>query len=292
MNRREFTETFGLFMGAAAFNILPVAAPLEDDIGGSQNMEKVRLKIAPTSVPEWDKEDEMSAVLGGEELHKADDTQAKAMLDQISLELPVALNWVELVRYAQQHPALGGLTIPPDSTHFSFYLIEMPLTIIVPESQRLVRLRLVLDLTAEHAQPSEVLAYDVFPPSEVDIKKLASGGINLDVSKALQLVLTATGAASAAPVADCLGFKLDLPFEWKTTAVKLESSGRMSNHVQWYVADDSIQKGFAPTAILRAPKGATVTVAAAMAGELRFRGPVGWFKSQFAQVQPHQYVLR
>lgn len=253
---------------------------------------KVRINVEPAAVPEWDKEDEMSAVLGGEELLKADDTQAKAILNQMSLELPAALDWIELVRYAQEHQALGGLKIPPDSNRFSFYAIETPLTIIVPGNQRLVRLRLVLDLHAEQAQPEEVLAYDVFPPTQVDTRKLATGEVNLDISKALQFVLTAVGAAQIAPVTDSLGFKLNLPFQWTTTSVKLQSSGRMSNRVQWYVTDDSIQKGFAPAAILRAPKGATVTLDATMAGELRFRGPRGWFKAQFAQPQRHQYVLR
>jgi hypothetical protein len=48
--------------------------------------------------------------------------------------------------YAQQHHAVGGVQIPPDSKKFSFYVIETPLTIVLPGDQRLVRLRLILSL--------------------------------------------------------------------------------------------------------------------------------------------------
>jgi hypothetical protein len=292
MNRRQFSETLALCLGATALRSLPAASPRKNEMGDTQNMDKVRINIEPTSIPEWDKEDEMAGVLGGDELRKADDHQAKAMLDQISLELPTALNWVELIHYAQQHQTVGGLHIPPDSQKFSFYVIETPLSIILPGDQRLVRLRLILDLNAEHANSGDVLAYDVFPPNQVDVKKLASGEVNLDVSKALQFVLTAAGAPQLGPLADCLGIKLNLPFQWTSTSVNLESSGRMSSRVQWYVTDDAIQNGFAPAAILRAPQGATVTVAAALAGEIRFRGMRGWFQTQFAQPQARQYVLK
>src|ERR1039458_4728442 len=187
MNRREFSEVLVLGLGAMAVRPLSATTPLMDQIEDSNKMGKVRISIAPTSVPEWDQEDEASAVLGGEKLIKADDTQAKAMLEQITLELPTALKWTELVRYAEQHKSVGGLQIPPDEKRLSFYVIETPLTIILPDDQRLVRLRLVLDLQSEHGGSGNVLAYDVFPPSQADIRKLATGEVNLDISKALQL---------------------------------------------------------------------------------------------------------
>lgn len=292
MNRRQFSEVLALGLGATALRPLSAVTSRQEQPGGAKKMEKVRIQVVPTSVPEWDQEDKASAVLGGPEVLTAGDSQAKAMLDQITLELPAALDWTELVHYAAQHHALGGLQIPPDSKRFAFYVIETPLSIILPGDQRLVRLRLMLDLHAKAAKPEEVLAYDVFPPSQVDVNKLATGEVNLDISKALQFVLTAAGAATVAPAAQCLGFKLSLPFQWTTTSVKLQSSGKMSSRVEWYVTDNSIQKGFAPAAILRAPKGATVTVDATLGGELRFPGPKGWFKTQFAPVQAHQYVLK
>lgn len=292
MNRREFSGELALGLGAMAFGRLPALSMRQIEIGGGKKMQGVRLDVAPTSIPEWDREDEQSAVLGGEELHKADDTQAKAMLDQITLQLPTALNWVELLKYAKQHPAVGGLRIPPDSRNFSFYAMELPIAIILPNNQRLVRLRLVLDLHVDTGGSEAAVAYDVFPAPEIDVKKLATGEINLDVSKALKFILTSTGAVAAAPIADCLGIKLNMPFEWSTTSVRLQSSGRMSSHVEWYVSDDSIQKGFAPATIVRAPKNAHVTIDATMAGELRFAGPIGWFKTQFASPQPMHYALR
>jgi len=289
VNRREFSGELALGLGAMAFGRLPDVSMCQIEIGRGRNMQGVRLDVAPTSIPEWDREDEQSAVLGGEELYKAEDTQAKAMLDQITLRLPTALNWVELLKYARQHPAVGGLQIPPDSRNFSFYAMELPIAIILPNNLRLVRLRLVLDLQVD---PGDAVAYDVFPSPEIDVKKLATGEINLDVSKALKFILTSTGAAAAAPIADCLGIKLNMPFEWSTTSVRLQSSGRMSNHVEWYVSDDSIQKGFAPATIVRAPKNARVKINATMAGELRFAGPIGWFKTQFASPQPMHYALQ
>src|ERR1017187_7045952 len=292
MNRRQFSAALALGLGAPARRYLSAVTPDTDQISEAPNTEKVRIQVAPTSVPEWDHEDEASSVLGGPELHKASDDEAQRMLDQMTLELPAALDWVELVHYAQQHRIVGGLQIPPDSAHCSFYVFEAPLSIILTGGQRHVRLRLNLDLRAQNPERGEVVAYDVFPPSDVDVKELASGELNLDISKALQFVLTASGAAAATPALQCLGFKLNLPFRWNTLAVKLQSSGRMSSRVAWYVTDASIQKGFAPAAILRAPRGTQVIVDATLAGELRAAGLAGWIlKTQFAPLRSHRYFL-
>lgn len=254
-------------------------------------MGNVKIELAPTSVAEWDEEDEASAVFG-EELQQANEAEARAMLDQLVLELPAALDWKELVRYAKEHHATGGLSIPPDSRNYAFYVLEAPVTIILPHDQNLVRLRLVLELRGDPADGGQVLAYDVFPPTEVDVEQVAAGEVTLDVSKALQFVLTTVGAAKAAPAAEALGLKLNLPFKWSTTTVKLQSSARMATRAQWYVTDASIRSGFAPCAILRAPRGAVVTVTATMTGEVRARGPRGWFKAQFVSPRPRAYVLR
>ena len=292
MNRRQFSAALALGLGTPARPYLSAACPENYQMSEATTTEKIRIQVAPTSVPAWDQEDEASSVLGGPELHKASDAEAQAMLDKMTLELPAALDWIELVRYAQQHRVAGGLQIPADSRNFSFYVFEAPLSIILTGGQRLVRLRLNLDLRAENSALGEVVAYDVFPPSDVDVKKLASGEVNLDISKALQFVLTAAGAAAAAPALECLGLKLKLPFEWNTLAVKLQSSGRMSSRVEWYVTDALIQRGFAPAAILRAPRGTPVIVEATLAGELRVAGPAGWFlKAQFAPPRSHRYVL-
>jgi hypothetical protein len=257
-------------------------------------MEKLRLDLEPTSVPEWDAEDELAGVLADDMLVKADETQAREMLDKTLLELPAALDWVELITYAQQHKTPGGLEVPPDSGNYSFYSVQIPLTIILAGDHRLVRLRLQLELQAEQKKHEDIMAYDLFPTTQVDVNKLASGEASLDVSKALQFVLSLSGAtAPLAPLSECLGLKLSLPFQWTSTFVRLQSSGRMSNPVHWYVTDSAIQNGFAPNAILRAPKGATVTVSATLIGELRHAGPFGrFFKTQFQPPQPRTYVLR
>jgi hypothetical protein len=274
MDRRVFAKTLAFAFGAG--------------VGHGTESEKVRIDLTPAPIAEFDKEDEFESVLGGADVKKADDSEAEEMIEQFSLELPRALDCFELIHYAQQHKTSGGLQIPPDEKRYSFHLVEIPLTVISTGKYRLVRLRLVLKLEAKGA---EVVAYDVFPPPDVEVKKLLSGEVNLDISKALKFVLTSVGAAAAAPVTDSLGFKLNLPFQWNTTSVKLQSSGRMSNPVQWYVSDDSILRGFAPSAIVRARRGAAVTVRASLAGEIRRSGPRGWIKSQFQSSKERIYVL-
>jgi hypothetical protein len=239
-------------------------------------MENTLLEFQPTSVAEWDEEDEMVGVLAGEMLVKADDAEARTMLNAVILNLPRQIDQVELIAYAAQRPTPLGLDLPPDSGRSDFYLVEMPLNILVPGPRRLVKLRLSLDLQLVGAAGGDAVAYDLYPKDTTDVKTILTGDASLDVSKALKFALGVIPAgAAAAPLADCLGLKLDLPFKWSAKYAQVQTTDRLSNPVEWYVTDGDIQNGFTADVIIRAPRGASVQVSATVTFELRWPGPLG-----------------
>jgi hypothetical protein len=257
------------------------------------SMKTTPLALQPTTIPEWDAEDEMAGVLSGAALLKADELESKAMLDAMRLELPKVqyLEQVKLRRYAQQRRTPLKLTIEPDSAHYDFYLIELPLNILAPK-QRLCRLRVQLRLDAGMQSPEQPVAYDLFPNDQTDLKTIMTGAVNLDVSKALKYILTAVGAGAPALPADAFGFKLALPFKWTSAYTRVQTSDRMSNPVEWYVTDQAIQNGFTGHVIIRAPKHAQVKVAATLACEVRKTGLLGRIlKAQYIS-DAHIYPLK
>lgn len=253
---------------------------------------ETQLKLRPTSIPEWDAEDEMAGVLSDETLVKASDTESKEMLNAMRLELPKEIKQVKLLQYAQDRQTPLGQAISPDNKHYDFYLIELPLSILVP-NQRLVRLRLQLELEAKRQKTEQVLAYDLFPNDQTDLKEIMTGEINLDVSKALGFCLVATGAGAAlAPLTEAFGLKLTLPFKWASQYTRVQTSDRMSNPVEWYVTDNAIQNGFTGHAIIRAPKQSLVQATATLFGEVRRAGLLGKvLKAQYVS-DTHTYTLK
>jgi len=232
-------------------------------------METTPLQLRSTSIPEWEAEDEMAAVLAYETVEKASDTEAKEMLDAMRLELPRVIDQVKLLEYAQEHNMPLDQAIIPDSKHYDYYLIELPLNILVP-NQRLVRLRLLLELEASKQKTEDIVAYDIFPNDQTDVKEIITGEVNLDVSKALGFCLAATGAGLASvPLTEAFGFKLAIPFKWTSQYARVQTTDRMSNPLEWYITDSSIQNGFTGYAIIRAPKKSRVRVNATIAGEVR-----------------------
>ena len=161
----------------------------------------------------------------------------------------------------------------------------------------LVRLRLGLDLQADGKKLEEVVAYDVFPKTEKEVKEIMSGKATLDVSKALKYitklaaVISPLTAIPAEVIGESFGFELNCPFQWTSEIVKLQASGPMSNPVQWDIDDSAIQNGFTGHIILRAPKSSNVHIAAKLAYELRSRGPIGWFWHDFKSSKPHNFTL-
>ncbi|KKG06147.1 hypothetical protein [Methanosarcina mazei] len=233
------------------------------------------LQLQPTSILEWDAEDEVAGVLAYETLVKASDTESKEMLDAMRLELPRVIDHVKLLKYAKERQTPLDLAISSDRERYDFYLIELPLNILVP-NQRLVRLRLQLELEASGQKTEQVIAYDLFPNDQIDLKEIMTGEVNLDVSKALGFCLVATGAGAAlAPLTEVFGLKLTLPFKWTSQYTRVQTSDRMSNPVEWYVTDNSIQNGFTGHVIIRAPKRSPIQVAATLVGEVRRAGLQG-----------------
>lgn len=247
------------------------------------------LVLAPN--PEWDADDEMASVLGDDAPVAADDGQAAQMFAKSTIALPRALDWTELVDYARRK-GTGEFEIPGNADRYNFYSVEVPLTTIVGDGQRLVRIRLELAFTLAGVDSDDVVGFDLFPTTDTDVRTIASGEASLDIGEGLQFLLLATPAAALAPAAKSLGLKLSLPFKWTTQYATIQSSGRLSNPTMWYVTDEAIQSGFSPRVIIRARKGNAVGVSAVLSGDLRERGALGTtLKAQFKTFAPRNYTL-
>jgi hypothetical protein len=66
-----------------------------------------------------------------------------------------------------------------------------------------------------------------------------------------------------------------VPVRWTSTSVRIRTSDRLSNPVEWYVTDRSINQGFTAYLIARSPKGANVRLHATVLCQLRKRGLLG-----------------
>lgn len=249
---------------------------------GMGSLGQIELTLEPTDVAEWDEEDLAGADLA-DLVEKADAETAAQMLSACTFRLPADIDKRELVAYAAEQKTPLGPAVLADSSNFDFHLIVVPVNIVVPAPERLVRLRLILDLRTEKPGKSAV-AWDVFPNDDIQNVDVKIGEVSVDISKALSFVCPA-------PLADALGLKLQFPLGWKSVNVVIDSSGRMSNPAEWYVNDAAITSSFTGYAIVRAAKGERVTVAAELVGDVRRPGPVGWlFKTHFRAL-PQTYVL-
>lgn len=233
-------------------------------------MREVTPNIHPAAIPEWDAEDMLTGRLSGDTVF-ASEAEAEAMLKAINLGLPEAITQTELLGYAAHRATPLSLDIPADSAQYDFYLAEIPLSLLVPDEQRLVRLRLRLSLQAENSGGSPPVAYDLFPTDQVDDVAHSVGEVSLDVSKAL----TFLHGTSLAPLADAFGLKLETPLKWTSKHVRVRTTNRMSNPVEWYVKDEAIQNGFTGYLIVRVPRGQAITVRAEVSFELRKPGLLG-----------------
>ncbi len=218
-----------------------------------------------------------------DQLEKADAATAAQMISSCSFRLPADIATCELVGYAREQGTPLGAAVVADSSRFDFHLLVMPLNIVVPAPQRLVRLRLILNLSTVPAGKT-VVAWDVFPNDKIEQADVNVGEVNIDISRALGFVFPV-------PISDVLGFKLRFPLAWKTLSVVIDSSGPMANPVEWYVNDAAITSGFIGYAILRAPRGERVSVTAELVGEVRRPGPVGWLLKTHFRAAPKTYEL-
>ncbi len=205
-------------------------------------MDNHGLQFKPTYIPEWDAEDELLAVLSEEVIEKASPEEAKEMLRKVRIELPPRLEWYELREYIRKRSLPWELNLPPKDRLYNYYFIELPLNILLTEKYRLVRLLLSLELN-----PAQAVAYDLFPSDKIELKPILSGEVSLDVSKALRFVQVGDHLSQS------LGLKISIPFKWYSTEIYINTSDRLSNPVEWYIRDNSIQKGFTAYLIIQAP---------------------------------------
>jgi hypothetical protein len=227
------------------------------------------LGLEPVIVPEWDAEDLMAGSLASE-LEPLGPEQARELLNRVRLELPDELDHRELGNYSATRGTPLEATLQPDLERFDFHLVEVPLTVLIPDDaddrpRRLVRLRMAVRI--ESGSDAVGAAYDLFPRDEWSDVEHHPADISIDVGKALTFIAPVVGEA--------LGLKLSIPVRWTTRTVQIRTTDRMSNPVEWYVTDRAINEGFSAYLIARVPKGLEVSLRVTVVCELRRSGIAG-----------------
>ena len=213
------------------------------------------------------------------------------MFRQSTIKLPDALDWTELLSYARKN-ASGVLALPEDADDYVFFSVEVPVTTILEDNQRLERLCLDLEFHVDGALTNEAVAFDLFPTSQTDVHVIMSGEAKIDIGEGLRYLLLATPAAVVANAAKCLKLDVSIPFQWTSETATVQSTNRMTNPTMWYVRDEAIQKGFSPSVVIRAPKNGKLTIQASLSGDLRQRGLLGkMVKAQFKLFEPRTYEV-
>ena len=243
------------------------------------------LKLNIVSVPEWDAENELKGVLSGEILEKADEVEAKEMLENTRLDLTPDVDSFELKDYAKTLKRPLEIDVKNNKS-YSFYYVEIPLNIIITGKQRMVRLRLEIDLESDGNNPDQVVAYDLFPNNTIKIKEIMNGEFSIDIAKSLKFI------TAGSPLTDCLGFNLSIPFKWTSKYTTIKTSKRMSNPVEWHVTDESIQEGFTGYLIIRSPINSPVTIKAKLVVEFRKSGLLGKIKNSYIGSDERSYILK
>lgn len=214
----------------------------------------------PASVPEWDAEDMFEGTLG-DEAWPADEQAARAMLDEVRIELPAELQHTDLESFAGERSTPLDETLRADVRQHSFHLVGLPVPVVVPEDRRLVRLRLRLTLG------DGAVAWDVFPRTEWVAETHDVATVSVDVGNALAFV--------SPPLAGALGLNLDVPLRYTAHHARMQSSGPNSNPVEWLVRGDELRDGFTAYLIVRGERAAPVELRAELACELRRRNVLG-----------------
>ncbi len=242
----------------------------------------VRLKLHPTTVPEWDRRDNAYSVLGGEKLQRASPEAEKRMLEETELTLPTVPVWSVLADFSKSASTPFGIEVMPEKKDRQYIYMKLSLGIMPGKKARIVHLRLFLDLEAEGGA-GDVIAYDLFPRNEVETKEIMSGKASIDITKALKFIPLAIPASGpiVSALADSFGMKLDAPLSWSSTEIVLNAAGLQSSHIVWEVDDRAMKGQFTAYAIIQAPQKATIRMKACVVGEVREIGLLGKVKSVF-----------
>lgn len=236
-------------------------------------MKTMDVKLKSARIPEWEAEDLLVGRLSSDSF--AEEDEIKEILDQIHIGLPKDINYTELVQYSKAKDNPISLELPLDHEKFNFYFVEIPLNILVTENQRLVRLRLRLNLLTEAGNIDSAIAYDLFPPDKWEEKITSLGEFDIDLSKMLSFI-------SKQPVDECMGLNLKFPIKWKSNYIQIRTTDRMSNPVEWYITDQQIDNGFTGYVVIRTPKNSSLNIVADIACELHKSGLFGkMFKARF-----------
>lgn len=221
-------------------------------------MPLVRMNLQPAPVLDWETEIAFASRLG-EERAKADDVQARTFFDEVDISLPQDIQQRFLSQYAVSQPTPFSEALLSDITKFDYYLLEVPITIVVPEDRSLVCLGLSLDMQSSPQQdpPVLVLPYSLFPTTGFKEKDWDIGELSLDTAKALSALIPGSGA-----FANALKFEIKFPLKWKTLHWTIQSSNQLRNPAKWVLKDEAIQNGFNAYTVVRAPIGVTVKVEA------------------------------
>jgi hypothetical protein len=225
-------------------------------------MATLKVELFPERVEEWANEDIFAGTLS-RDIEDASIQQAKDMLHNITLTLPPDILKTELVDYNNHLQTPLNLEIPPDNK-YNYFLIGVPLNIVLTEKTRMVRLALSLDMKQREVAQQPV-AYDLFPNDKIEIKKILSGEFSLDIAKTLNFVTKGS-------FGEIFSLKLEKPFSWTSQSIKVDCSDKMSNPAKWYVKDESIQNGFTGYVVAMAAKKKPLNIEAALAVELRKAG--------------------
>jgi hypothetical protein len=238
--------------------------------------------LHPAEIPEWDAEDLMAGRLAAG-LESADADSAREMLEAVRLELPTAVAHTEILALARRQDPPFALELSAGDDTYEYHLLEVPLSIVVPEDRRLVRLRLELTLLGPGGTDNP-LFHDLFPRTEWTESEHDVGELAVDIGRALTFLAPAAG--------DVLGFRLQLPFRWRSRDVRVRASDRMSNPAEWYVTDRAIADGFTGYGIARISPGAPLRLEARLACELRRSGAFGRVLKAVYASDRERYELR
>ena len=255
---------------------------------------QIQLELQPAHVAEWDAEDKSESRLGQTEVEWIDASEMPALMSGVQMSLPADIDYHELAEYAAKQPTPLNLDLPLNTKDFSYFLVSLPLSILVPQPRRLCRLKIVLELKpvagqkpASKKPTRPVVIYDLYPGEKVEEREINLGTMSVDVTKALMFINPVAGAA----VSNCLGLKLDIPVKWKSALTVIQATGRMNTQALWDVTDKNIEHGFNVYVIVRVPKGIDVEVSAQLSFELRQPGLVGFWKKAHLKAAPQSYLL-
>lgn len=223
----------------------------------------VQLTGTPRKVNQWLMEDQAEAELDTRMRIMTTDEARQALEDNI-VRVPENIVWKNMRDYAQTQQTPLKLELPPELNKYDYYLAQVPVNVLIGSNYRIVRLRLSLEFSAVRGSSKLITAYDYFPTRQVDTRTIMSGSASVDVSKALKFI-----PSVGTQLADALGLKLEIPFKWNSTSVKIKEVGKMSNPLVWDVYDTAISESFIGYVIIQAPKQTNVEIKPQIVWDLR-----------------------